>query len=216
MTYPIFNSVINRIENELNDRDIIIKTFKTWNEDRINATGLEIVIDISKKSHFLKSLSINFDWDRFRETVLARQLNGMEEHPFLQEENMVSTSIAPIIDIEVTWVFDEKECQPQISSRNESSRLDKASTWMEQISKEVNDFLAEDDIITRWHVEVEGDEKGKYLSAINLISYFQYTLEDLKSLNAVHTFVSGRLEDLLLKSNKVLKLADKTLKSEAA
>lgn len=216
MTYPIFNSVVNRIESELNKRDISIKTFKTWNEDRINATGLEIVIDLANKAHYLKALSINLDWDRFRETVLARQLDGMEEHPFLQEENMVSTSISPLIDIEVTWLFDEKQSQPQIQAENGVSRLEASSIWMEKISAEVNELLAEDDIITRWHVEVEGDEHGKYLSAVNLISYFQYTLADLKSLNAVHRFVSGRLEELLLKSNQVMKISNSILEDIAA
>lgn len=216
MTYPIFNSVVNRIESELNKRDISIKTFKTWNEDRINATGLEIVIDLSNKAHFLKALSINFDWDRFRETVLARQLDGMEEHPFLQEENMVSTSISPLIDIEVTWLFDEQQSQPQVQAQTGVSRLEAASTWMERISAEVNELLAEDDIITRWHVEVEGDEHGKYLSAINLISYFQYTLTDLESLNAVHQFVGERLQELLLKSNQVMKKSDTIIKEVAA
>lgn len=217
MTYPIFHSVVNCIENELNKRDTIIKTFKTWDEDRINATGLEIVIDLKDKSQYLKALSFNFDWDRFRETVLAKQLEGMDEHPFLQEEFMVSTSISPVIDIEVTWLFDEKKSQPRIDANSGGNhRLEAASKWMEQISAEVNELLAEDDIITRWHVEVEGDEYGKYLSAINLISYFQYTMEDLNSLNEVHHFVSERLRDLLLKSGKILKLADKTLSSAAA
>lgn len=216
MTYPIFNSVVNRIENELNKRDISIKTFKTWNEDRINATGLEIVIDLNNKANYLKSLSINFDWDRFRETVLARQLDGMEEHPFLQEENMVSTSISPLIDIEVTWLFDEKQSQPHVQAQEGVSRLEAASIWMERISAEVNELLAEDDIITRWHVEVEGDEHGKYLSAINLISYFQYTLTDLKSLNAVHQFVTERLQELLLKSNQVMKKSDSIITEVAA
>ena len=108
MTYPIFNSVVNRIESDLKERDISIKSFRTWNEDRINATGLEIEIDLTQKTNFLKALSINFDWDRFRETVLAKQLEGMEEHPFLQGENKLKTTISPVIDIEVTWLFDEK------------------------------------------------------------------------------------------------------------
>lgn len=216
MTYPIFHSVVNCIESELNKRDINIKTFKTWNEDRINATGLEIVIDLAGKATFLKALSFNFDWDRFRETVLARQLEGMEEHPFLQEKNMVSASISPIIDIEVTWLFDEQKSQPKFDAENGNHRLEAAGKWMEQISAEVNELLAEDDIITRWHVEVEGDEYGRYLSAINLISYFQYTMEDLKSLNEVHGFVVRRLQNLLFKSNRILKIADKTLSGIAA
>lgn len=216
MTYPIFNSVVNRIESDLKERAISIKSFRTWNEDRINATGLEIEIDLTQKTNFLKALSINFDWDRFRETVLAKQLEGMEEHPFLQDENKLKTTISPVIDIEVTWLFDEKAPHPQLAARNGNHRLSAASDWMEEISKEVNDLLANDDIITRWHVEVEGTESSKYLSAVNLISYFQYKLTDLNSLNDVHEFVSDRLQELLVKSNRVLKIADKTLEAQAA
>ncbi len=129
---------------------------------------------------------------------------------------MVSTSISPLIDIEVTWMFDETQSQPQIEMQNGMSRLEASSQWMEKISAEVNELLAEDDIITRWHVEVEGDEHGKYLSAINLISYFQYSLTDLKSLNEVHLFVSKRLQELLLKSNQVLKISDSIIEDVAA
>lgn len=216
MTYPIFNSVVNRIESDLHERDITVNSFRTWNEDRINATGLEIEIDLNKKTDFLKALSINFDWDRFRETVLAKQLEGMEEHPFLQEENNVTSSISPVIDIEVTWLFDEKAPHPQLAAKNGNHRLSAASDWMEEISKEVNELLANDDIITRWHIEVEGTDSSKYLSAVNLISYFQYQLTGLSSLNDVHDFVLKRLQELLVKSSRVLKIADHTLQSQAA
>lgn len=216
MTYPIFNSVVKHIEADLQERDIKINSFRTWNEDRINATGLEIEIDLTKKTDYLKALSINFDWDRFRETVLARQLEGMEEHPFLQEDNEIKTSISPVIDIEVTWLFDEKAPHPKLAAANGNHRLSAASEWMEEISKEVNEFLANDDIITRWHVEVDGTESGKYLSAVNLLSYFQYQLTDLKTLNDVHGFVLNKLQELLIKSSRVLKIADRTLQKQAA
>lgn len=216
MTYPIFNSVANCVERELNKREVEIKTFKTWNEDRINATGLEILLDLSGQSHYLETLSINFDWDRFRETVLARQLEGMEEHPFLQEDKLVSTSIAPVIDIEVTWMFNEEKSQPRLASQSEARRLESAGDWMEEISQNVNRLMGDENIITRWHVEVMGDGSEKYLSAINLISYYQYTLSDLESLNDVHIFVSRRLRALLAKSRKVIQIVDNTLESVAA
>src|SRR5699024_2495080 len=119
------------------------------------------------KSQNLKALSINFDWDRFRETVLARQLKGMEEHPFLQDKTLKTTSISPVIDIEITWMFDEKAPHPHLAAHNGNHGLESAGNWMEEISKEVNKLLADDDIITRWHIEVEGNEKGKYISAVN-------------------------------------------------
>ena len=216
MTYPIFNSVVNRIESDLRNREIAINSFRTWNEDRINATGLEIEIDLSRNSDIIKALSINFDWDRFRETVLARQLEGMEEHPFLQEENMVSTTIKPDIDIEISWLFDEKAPSSDLAAANGYHNAEAASLWMEEINQEINNLLADDDIITRWHVEIEGTQKGKYLSAVNLISYFQYTFEDMQSLNDVHAFVLQILQDLLIKSNRVIQLSEKTLQPQAA
>src|SRR5690625_628314 len=123
MTYPIFNSVINRIEDDLHNRNITINTFRTWNEDRINATGLEIEIDLSQSSDFMKALSINLDWDRFRETVLARQLKGMQEHPFLQEGHMVSTSISPVIDIEMNWLTIENSHKNRLISQKNSHKI---------------------------------------------------------------------------------------------
>lgn len=211
MEYPIFNSVVNRIERDLHERNISINSFKTWYEDRINATGLEIEIDLQNKSNILKTLSINFDWDRFREIVLARELEGMEEHPFLQDKTMTQTSISPAIDIEITWLFNEKAPHSQLAAHNGNHSLEAASRWMEEISAEVNALLADDDIITRWHIEVDGNEKGKYLSAVNLISYFQYTISGMKSLNDVHAFVLTCLQELLRKSNRVMKITDKIL-----
>ncbi|MDZ7692894.1 MAG: hypothetical protein U5K69_17515 [Balneolaceae bacterium] len=216
MTYPIFNSVVKQIKSELESRNVNIKSFRTWNEDAINATGLEILIDLDKRTDFIKYLSFNFDWDRFRETVLAKQLEGMEEHPFLLKDNMVSASISPVIDIEVTWMFDEERSQPSVTGENGNHRLDAASEWMESISEEVNALLSDDDIITRWHIEVEGDEYGKYLSAINLISYFQYTMAELNTLNSVHDFVTDHLKELLLKSHKVMRISDDVLQTVAA
>lgn len=216
MKYPIFNSVINRIESELNQRNIKIKTFKTWDDNRINATGLEINIDLTDVSDYIKEMTINFDWDRFRETVLAQQLDGMEAHPFLQEKHLTSTKVSPIIDIELIWIFDQERSQSMVPETSGDRRMEAASKWMENVSKEVNELLLSDDIITRWHIEVEGDDYGKYLSAINLLSYFQYSLDNLESLNEVHQFVSHKLQHLLYKANKVIQKSDKILHQEAA
>ena len=85
---------------------------------------------------------------------------------------------------------------------------------MESISKQINETLRNENIITRWHIEIEGDEQGKYLSAINLISYFQYELSAAEDLNELQSYVSRRLQDLLLKGNRVISLCD-TILSEA-
>ncbi|MBN2732038.1 MAG: hypothetical protein JXR26_06395 [Balneolaceae bacterium] len=215
MTYPIFNSFINQIENELNSKDIKITSLKTWNEDRINATGLQINIDVSSQNNFIKEVSINFDWDRFRETVLAQQLKGLQEHPMLQEKNLKSITIQPKIDVEISWIFDEKKHQIALPDDSEKKRLDAASEWMQEISKQVNELLSDDNIITRWHIEVEGNHKGKRLTSVSLISYFQYSLTDLKSLNEVHDFINEQLHDLLIKSKKVRQISDNTLEVAA-
>ena len=216
MVYPIFDSIVNGIKTELQHRNISTTYFKKWNEDTINATGLEIEIPIDHVSNYLKALKINFDWDLFREKTLARQLNGMEKHPLLQKEDNHTTGVNPVIDIEVLWQFDESETQAIVPSKLGRQRLDAASQWMDQVSKNVNMLLSSDDIITRWHFEVEGDEYGRYLSIIHLLSYFQYSFEGLHHLNEVHNYVNRRLQHLLYKINRVTRLADQTIKEVAA
>lgn len=215
MNYPIFNSFVNQIENDLTNKDVNIKTFKTWHEDRINAAGLEIIIDVSNKQHYIKEVCINFDWDRFRETVLAQQLDGLGEHPMLQEKKLKSVTVTPKIDVEMSWVFDEQQSEIALPGAEGTKRLERAGEWMERISIKVNDLLAEDDIITRWHIEMEGSAEHKYLSAVSLISYFQYSLTSLTSLNEAHKFIKNRIHDLMIKAQKVRQISDQTLKNVA-
>lgn len=214
MTYPIFNSFVNQIQNELESKNINIKTFKTWHEDRINATGLEILIDVQRSSHFIKEVAINFDWDRFRETALATRLEGLGEHPMLQKENLKSVSVNPKIDVEVNWIFDEQKPLIALAEASENLRLQKASGWMKLINKHVNE-LYDDDIITRWHIEIEGNGTGKHLSVISLISYFQYSFSHLKSLTEAHQFINSQLQDLLVKSKKVRQISENAVNNAA-
>lgn len=216
MHYPIFNSFVNTIDNQLDKRGIKSKKFRTWEDNKINAIGLELVIDLKDISDFIDSLSINFDWDSFREASMARQLDGMQSHPFLNVEPLNEGNLRPTIDIEMSWLFDIDRCQPEIPGETGNYRIEKASRWMESISKKVNNLMSEDDIITRWHVEIDGDKNGRYLSAINLISYFQYQLDQPKSINEVTHLVSRRLQDLLLKANKVIFLSDEVLDESVA
>src|SRR5690554_6400087 len=112
MQYPIFQSVVNKINATLNKRNINVVKFKTWEEARINAAGLEIVIDLQESTNHLTSLSINFDWDRFREAALANQLSGTDNHPMLKAKHLTEANVVPSIDVELVWYFDEKRCQP--------------------------------------------------------------------------------------------------------
>src|SRR5699024_332249 len=147
----------------------------------------EIVIDANTPNNYIKAVTINFDWDRFRETVMAQQLDGLDEHPMLQEKNLKSITVAPKIDIEISWVFDETKAAIALPAHSQEDRLEHASKWMKKISQKANRLLLEDNIITRWHLEVEGIHNKKHLSSVSLISYFQYTLTHLKSLNDAHT-----------------------------
>ncbi|RNC85598.1 MAG: hypothetical protein ED557_02160 [Balneola sp.] len=216
MHYPIFNSIVNTVSTQLDKRGIKSQTFKTWEDNKINAIGLELLIELDKSSEFLKSLSINFDWDSFRETTVASKLEGMKGHPFLKIKKLFKTPVAPTIDIEISWLFDIERCQPEYPGKEGNYRIEQASLWMESISKQINELLKDQNIITRWHIEIEGDESGKYLSAINLISYFQYEFTSPKTVNDVNNIVSKKFQDLLLKASKVIHLCDEVLQESVA
>lgn len=215
MEYPIFNSIRNQIERELTRKDLTLKKFKTWHEDRINATGLEITIDVSNQNSIVREISINFDWDRFRESYLAQHLNGLAEHPLLQEENLKSVTAFPKIDVELSWIFDDQKTYLYSANPEETKQMPHTQNWMQALSKKVTSLLAEEECITRWHLEMEGDMDPSQLSRIMLISYFRYSLQDLKSLNDVLSTVKYSVRTLMIKSNKVCQLSDDTLKDVA-
>ncbi len=216
MQYPIFQSVVNKINSSLNKRNINVVKFKTWEESKINAAGLEIVIDLEDSTNHLTHLSINFDWDSFREAALANTLNGTDGHPMLKNRRLTEVNVIPSIDIELVWHFDVNSCQPQTGNDNDNYRIQMASEWMERASKKVNELLISDDIITRWHIEIDGDQYGKYLTAINLLSYFQFTFDEVESLNEVHEYVGRKLAHLLYKANRIIKIVDESVVVHAA
>ncbi len=216
MQYPIFQSVVNKIKSSLNKRNINVVKFKTWEESQINAAGLEILIDLEDTTNHLTRLSINFDWDRFREAALANKLDGTDGHPMLKSKRLIEANVDPSIDIELVWHFDVESCQPENGTEDEDFRIQMASEWMDQASKKVNELLISDDIITRWHIEVDGDEYGRYLTAINLLSYFQFTIGELNSLNEVHEYIGRKLTHLLYKANRIIKIADSCVVVPAA
>lgn len=216
MQYPIFQSVVHKINGSLTKRNIKVVKFKTWEESKINAAGLEIEIDLKDATDHLRMLSINFDWDRFREAALANQMDGTDDHPMLKAKHLTEANVAPAIDIELVWHFDEANCQPESTNGDANYRIQMASEWMDRVSKKVNDFLIPDDIITRWHLEIDGDVSGKYLTAINLVSYFQFSMAGLKSLCEVHEFVTRKLNHLLYKANRIIKISDNSIATTAA
>lgn len=215
MNYPIFSAIVNQIETRLTRRAINIDQFRVWNEEKLNATGLEIGIDLSERSNHVKKLEINLDWDKFREAGLARQLPGMEKHPVLKNRTFTGKKLSPYIDVESIWYFDENVLYRKLDSAIGNRRMEAASQWMEYINKELKRILTEENLITRWHVEIEGDLKGRYVTDMSLISYMQYDLDEFTTLNDIHVYVEQNLQKILLRTDAIIKIASKTMELAA-
>ena len=217
MNYPIFNSFINRIKSDLLKKNINPEEFIVWTEDTINATGLEIKIDLTSVSSYVTNVTINFDWDKFRETSCAKQLSGMEKHPLLlSKSSNESYDINPSMDVEVTWNLNQNMILNDKSQSGDTKRIDRATQWMDNMNKRIHEVLPSDYIISRWHIEIDGDQDGRYLSTMSLISYFQFTLTQQTSLNQILEFISKRLQLILIRSNRIIQIAENSLKIIAA
>ncbi|MDI6401559.1 hypothetical protein QLX67_06090 [Balneolaceae bacterium ANBcel3] len=215
MNYPIFNAIVNQVETRLSKRAIEVDHFRIWTEEKINAAGLEISMDLSDRSNHLKKLVINLDWDKFREASLARQMPGMEKHPFLKIPALSGNNITPYIDVETMWYFDEEVLYQKLDSTIGNRRMEAASQWMEFINKELKRILTEENIITRWHVEIEGDLHGRYVTDMSLISYMQYKLDKFTSINEINAYVEQNIQKILLRTQAIMKIASKTLEMAA-
>lgn len=215
MEYPIFNSIINKIKTDLQNRDIKTQNFRVWSDTTINAIGLDVGIDLSHASEHIKTLNIHLDWDKFREINLARQLDGMQNHPMLKRGTFTDIKVNPRIDAEVNWVFNVEHIYNSLNDRKGKVRVDAASRWMDVINQKIRGVIHSDEL-TRWHVEIEGDTEGRYLSVMSLISYFDYDLDAINNLNDLHAFLGRRLQQILVKTNKVIMVADKSFLEVAA
>ncbi len=216
MKYPIFDSIVNQIEAILEKKNIKVLRFKKWNEEIINATGLEIEIELSDASTRVTKAVINMDWDRFREANLAAQLEGMEKHPLNNMKSESESYVTPSIDVEVIWHFEQEAILDYIDNPVGNNRINAASKWMEEVNKHSYKINLSDNLVTRWHIEIGGDLQGKFLSAMCLISYMQYKLENEKTLNDIHELVGKKVQEILMRTNRVIQIADKTLPSIAA
>jgi hypothetical protein len=210
MQYPIFNSIVNKIKTELQNRDIKTNHFKIWKDSTIFATGLETEIDISDNDCGISQIKMNFDWDQYRELKMAKQLKGMEKHPLLKKKKLITTRLEPTIDVEISWVFDNKQTSRSLKGATSDGRLEYASLWMKNINESLGNVLPTDKLISRWHLDVVTDAKGKYISTMCLITYMQYSLKDINDLNIIHNQISKRLHSILNKSIRVLDLVKKS------
>jgi len=215
MNYPIFSAIVNQMETRLSRRAINIDQFRVWNEDKINATGLEIGISLSNRSNHVQRLVINLDWDKFREASLARQLPGMEKHPLLKDATFNRNSVSPYLDVETIWYFDEQVLYRKLKSQVGNRRMEAAGHWMEYINAELKRVLTDENLITRWHVEIEGDINGRYVTDMSLISYLQYDLDSLPSLNDIHGHLEKNIQLILQRTDLIMKIASRTLEKAA-
>lgn len=215
MNYPIFSAIVNQIETRLSKRSITVDQFRSWIEDKINATGLEIGMNLSDRSKHVKKLVINLDWDKFREAGLARQLPGMDKHPLLRDDTFANKKLSPYIDVETNWYFDEEVLYQKLDSLIGNRRMQAASHWMEFINKELKNTFTEENLISRWHVEIVGDIHGRYVTNMSLISYTQFHLDQFSSLNDIHRYLEQNLQNILLRTDAIIKIASKTMEMAA-
>ncbi len=211
MNYPIFQSIVNTIRSDVESKHIRIENFRTWQDNTIFATGLELSIQLKPLTKFFDKLSINFDWDQYREYQIAKNLEGLDNHPLLETNELAKSIPKPTIDVELMWVFNSEKAQPVMTNGEGNYRMDFASSWMEQITQNQQLKLQQGPNITRWHVEIEGDKEGKYLSTIQLISYFQFNLSDLVNMQELQEFVQKSLKELLVRSSRVIQTSEDTI-----
>lgn len=212
--YPLFDSIADHVREGLKGNPI--NRLKRWNNDMINATGLEISSELGENLP-VKAVTINFDWDRFKEIRLAKQL-GLSEHPLINQKTNAAPlkATAPSIEIEVIWHIKPPSSGGISDDKLGDHRLRQASKWMEQISHDVNTLLVVDKVISRWHIDIEGDLHGKYISDAMLIAYFNYDLSQLRSIEEVDGYVRKRINYLIYKTTKVIKITRSVLKELAA
>ena len=215
MNYPIFSAIVNQLENRLSERGIEVDQFRSWNEEKINATGLEIGIDLTSRSNHINRAAINMDWDKFREAGLASQLPGMKKHPLLNSDAFSGKQLETYIDVETIWYFNEEVLYRKLDSSVGNRRIEAASHWMESINRELKHVFTEDNLITRWHVEVEGDINGRYVTGMSLISYRQFTLDQFYALDDIHRHVEHNIQNILIRTEDLLKIASKTVEIAA-
>jgi hypothetical protein len=141
----------------------------------------------------------------------------MERHPLLVKSGATEEfSVTPSMDVEVTWNLNPNSVLNDSNGRADTDRIERASNWMDSINKRVHETLPADYIISRWHIEVDGDTVGRYLSNMSLISYFQFTLNHMSELNNILDFISKRLQLILVRSNRIIQIAESSLRTVAA
>lgn len=215
MKFPIFEAIVKHIEIELGKRSILIDSLIPWERPDINAKGIELIVHLENYSDTLKNMTINLDWDKFREVKLARTLEGMEKHPFIKESLINYENIRTVMDVEVIWNLNPEVILGINNPVTATSRLNLASEWMENINKRFNFLLKKENVMTRWHVEFEGDFKGRYVSNMSLITYYQLSFSEANTIFDVNRTVLTRLKSIQNTSRRLLILTKECLPDAA-
>lgn len=202
---PIFDSISNFVRRQLEERHVHIKSYRRWEEPVIRAAGFEAAIDVSAFSDVVDAMVINWDWDVFREALLASQLNGMAQHPLLKDKSLVKFELEPTIDIEISWHL-SKNSLIALNGSTDNKSMDAARKWMEQVNDALKPVLNGHDLINRWHVEMEGTAVSRTVTSVSLISYVQYSFIDLQHLELIQRYLGRKLQNLLLLNAKILRI----------
>jgi hypothetical protein len=209
---PIFDSISHFVRRELELRHVHISGYKRWEEPVIRAAGFEVTVDIAQFSETVQEMVINWDWDIFREALLARQLEGMSLHPLRKDTSLVKFDLEPSIDIEISWHLSPKLLGHFNKASIAQNSIDHARNWMDVVNNELKTILKGHDLINRWHVELEGSASGRIVSTMSLITYLQYSFVDLTQLEQIQRYISRKLQSLLVLNTKILRainLADR-------
>ncbi|MGM0739128.1 MAG: hypothetical protein ACQETM_08230, partial [Bacteroidota bacterium] len=103
----------------------------------------------------------------------------------------------------------------KLASRVGNRRMEAASHWMEHINKELKRVFTHENLITRWHMEIEGDIHGRYVTDMSLISYLQYPLDAFTSLNDIQSHLEENFQVILQRTDAIMAIASRTLEKAA-
>ncbi len=163
----------------------------TWQNPSIHASGLDVKIPLDDPN--LKECQIHFDWDSFRERCMAKQMDGMEDHPLLKQPHLASNAVKPQLDIEVSWVFQSPYTQ-----------VEPARAWIASMNESLRPLFLSLTALSRWHLEIEGETEEALVTDTRLLTYVEFNMEGVTSINHLQRTIERRLVQLVFLTRKVM------------
>ncbi|MDR9387808.1 MAG: hypothetical protein RI513_02245 [Balneolaceae bacterium] len=170
----------------------------TWQNPSINASGLDVKIPLNDPN--VKACHIHFDWDSFRERCMAKQMKGMEDHPLLTQPHLASNAVKPQLDIEVSWVFQSPYTQ-----------ADPARAWIASMNESLKPLFLSLTALSRWHLEIEGETEQSSVTDTRLLTYVEFDMEGVTSINHLQRTIERRLVQLVFLTRKVMGAAQQNV-----